>query len=284
MKKITSLVLTTLSIVFISTMAFAASNFGSITPEANKTFSVGTEYFRYSQEWSPEGDNESFKSIQNQFSANFMYNINDKIELKLGLGMADFNGEDIFEATSPFTGETVTEDFEGDYKPFGTIGVKGVAYQEGIFSVGPFAQFSMYSNYEKDKSWSDSYSDSYVDCQASLKETIKIKDQYDLTLGLTGQADVLKSDNMSASIYAGPYYRLARAKGEVTDAYSADLDSYFGSLSESYSESISVDLENKDEFGFFIGTSVNVGYGVSINGEGQFSSEPSYGVSLTKSF
>ncbi len=289
MKKI---VLTIVALFALNATAFAAGNFGPITPESNKTFSIGAEYFNYKQEWDVEDSDDSLDTTQNQFSANLAYNIANKAEVTLKLGVADMTGENVFDATSPFTGEYVTEDFEGNYEPFGTVAAKGIVYQQGVFSVGPFAQFSMYSPYEKDKTWTDSYTESYsywghyydANYEASLKQTVKIENQYDLTLGITGQVDVLKNDKMNVSIYGGPYYRLARAEGTVIEDKVMKVTNPYGSHDYISSNSVTVDLENKDEFGIFVGTSINVGYGVSINGDGQFSSEPSLGISITKSF
>lgn len=253
----------------------ATSKFGP-NPKGNNTFSLGIDYTNYGMEWEDKSDSSNtFESEQNQAALSVSYSPSEeKFEVYSAIGGADLNVKNALEMPDG------NQNFEGKYKIFSTLGMKVGLCQKDIYSLGAFVQGSMYAPYEDEASYRESGVFSGANYTYSYKEKIKVKNQWDAIVGLTGEVRALKN----VSLYGGPFFRMARVKAEVTDAweYSYNYSGYTGGASGEDSGTFS--FKEKNIFGGFVGMEVGIAGGFAVNGEAQFSSEPSWNIGLVKYF
>lgn len=282
MKKIFLSVLSIGLITLFASNCFAASKFGPINPEKKDKVSVGVEYFNSQNEWEPKnGDWDTFKSSQNQVSVTGEYSITDKIQISGNLGAADMTIDDAFEGDSDIGIDD--EDLEGDFTPFGSFGIKGLLYEKDNLSLGMFFQTSFYGKYSDERSvninWNEYFYRETVDCSIDAKEEITIKNQWDANLGLS-----LQTKYKNSILYAGPFLYMNRAKVNYTISGNYSVSALGYTYRESFSESDSCKHEEKTNVGAFVGADIDLGKDFKINGECQIRSEPSFGVSISKTF
>jgi hypothetical protein len=143
-------------------------------------------------------------------------------------------------------------DFSANYKPSGTLGIKGVLFPSidpgGYISIGPFLQSSLSSDY-KDR---------------NVTEKTEVKSPWDVNFGATIQVK-----NEGICFYFGPVVYWQRAKIEVE---------------RSSGEHLSATFEEKSNFGGFMGVKFTLYDNINIEVEGQYKGEVSGGGSITYSF
>lgn len=170
-------------------VAFAGT-IGPAKPETGSgQFSLGPGFLYYSGNWD---SHTNFK--QNQVYAQAGYGITDNLEIYLQGGAADLNIKKLFDSSN----------FEDGFRPFGTLGIKGLFASRKPISIGFFAQGSYFSNYK----------DTGVIGGNTVKANIK-KD-YEIDGGL-----ILQTTIEGATLYGGPLFYTHKADVELSAATAA---------------------------------------------------------------
>jgi len=177
------------------------------------------------------------------------------------IGISDLKISDAFSSTQAST-TTSKEDFEDNWKFFGTLGAKGFYPFNKTFGIGAFVQGSYY--------FSD-FTDNVSGTQAGGPFTIqlKVKNLWDVNFGLGFQATV----PYGIKLYIGPYAYYSEAKQSLS-ANIPGLNSDTGS----------VRVHNETMVGGFTGIDVPLARGFHLNVEGQYSARFSVGAALTYSY
>jgi len=253
--------------IFATGSMVYAGQFGPPEPAAKEgKAALGIGYFNYSAKWKPkDSDGDEDKVIrQNQTYLQLSYGLAKNWEAYLRVGGADSKIKDTFWTSA---GEAALSgfkpDFKDGYKPFGTIGVKGVFNITPSFGIGPFFQASLYSSYK------DSTSGTYdVPPVTPASQEIKVKNPWDINIGVGLQGKIGET-----IIYGGPVAYWTKAKGEWT-----------GTIEGVGTDTESVTLKEKNNIGGFAGLRLPLGKGLNLEVEGQLKSRFSMGGALTYSF
>lgn len=282
MKKLFYSILIISTLLLFSVNCFAASKFGAINPKKEGSSSIGIEYFDFNNKWDPKDSGwDEFKSNQNQFSIVGEYSLSDKVQVNGNIGISDATIHDAFEGESSLGIDD--EDFEDGPSPFVSFGIKGILSKKDNLSLGVFFQSSFYGKYNDDRSmnvsWSETYCHSTIDYNINVKEEVTIKNQLDLNLGLSFQAEYNKS-----ILYFGPFIYMNKAKVKYDISGSYTEIEYGYTYRESFTESESCKYEEKSNIGVFVGADIELGKDFKVNGECQIRNKPSFGLSLSKTF
>ncbi len=177
------------------------------------------------------------------------------------IGVSDLKIFDAFSSTQAST-TTSKEDFEDNWKFFGTLGAKGFYPFNKTFGIGAFVQGSYY--------FSD-FTDNVSGTQAGGPFTaqLKVKNLWDVNFGLGFQATV----PYGIKLYIGPYAYYSEAKQSLS-ANIPGLNSDTGS----------VRVHNETKVGGFTGIDVPLARGFHLNVEGQYSERFSVGAAVTYSY
>jgi hypothetical protein len=177
------------------------------------------------------------------------------------IGGADLKISDAFSTTQASTA-TSKNDFEDNWKIFGTLGAKGFYPFNATFGVGAFIQGSYYFSDFTDRV-------SGIRNGAPFTAELKVKNLWDVNFGVGLQATAPKD----IKIYIGPYvyYSDARispsAKIPGLDFAAEDIR-----------------IKNKATAGGYAGVDVPLARGFHLNVEGQYAERFSGGVMVTYSY
>lgn len=161
-----------------------------------------------------------------------------------------------------------TLDFDSNWKPFGTIGMKMYFPLGGTFGVGPIVQGSyVFSDYSDTVFSNDAPDDTRTPID------MKMKNFWDIRAGLAFQAKIAPA----AKIYAGPFAYYSRTKIEM------DLPpgEYW---EETGTSTASATARNKSKLGGFAGAELVLDKKFIVNVEGQYSNYFSAGASVSYLF
>jgi hypothetical protein len=222
-----ALVLFTIGISF-------AGQFGPIEPAAKEGgASIGIGYF-YSESKMKSSDTGSLVFKSNQVYLQGSYSFVKNWEAYGRIGGTDMKEQAL--------------DLNEGAKVFGSLGVRGLFYDNGLFSFGPFIQGNMYSTY------SDAWTSS-----GGVVERLKIENPWDATVGLAAQ---IKKDKLI--FYYGPFVYMARNKLKV--------------------QNDSTTLKEKQNLGGFLGINILAIKDFNICIEGQYTGRFSVGGMVNYSF
>jgi hypothetical protein len=255
-----------LAVIIASFMLLATSSvvyagqFGPPEPATKEgKVALGIGYFYYSSKFKPTDtvNWKEGKGTQNQAYLQLGYGFTKNWEAYLRVGEADSKGKDNFMTSGNYSG--FKSDFKDGFKPFGTMGVKGVFNVSPSFGIGPFLQASLGSSYK------DSTSGRYSGVSATQEMKVKKPREINLGVGLQGKIG-------EAIVYGGPVAYWARYKAEWNMTGGA-----IGSVpSTTYKE--------KNNIGGFAGIRLPLSKGLNFEVEGQLKSRFSMGGALTYSF
>jgi len=217
-------------------------------------FGAAIGYFYTADKWEPDQSStvsggttvvwDTDKVKQNSIFLRGMYGFSGNCEASIKVGIAN---------------RAAPQGFEDSYAFLAGLGAKGVLFGTSSFSVGPIVDFTWYSNYEDDISFSQG--------GATWSGTEKIEDSWDLHLAIGLQADVGKG-----IVYGGPSFYWSRA--DVSYRISNGV--------------ISLNVDNeynqKDSFGGFAGVRFPVTDRLGVEVEGQYRNEFSGGATILYSF
>lgn len=230
-----------ITLVLFATSISSAGQFGPAEPTAKEgKTSIGIGYF-YSETKMKSADIEGliFKSNQVYLQGSYSFVKNWEVYGRIG-------GADMKEKESGL---------KDDVKTFGSLGVRGLFYDNGLFAFGPFIQGTLYSN----------YSDTVTSGGATGKFTVE--NPWDGSVGLAAQ---IKKDNFI--FYYGPFAYMARNKLRVRVGF------------DSLSANDSSTLKEKGNFGGFLGINVLAAKRFNIGLEGQYTGRFSVGGIVSYSF
>jgi hypothetical protein len=176
-------------------------------------------------------------------------------------GISDLKISDAFSSTQAST-TTSKEDFEDNWKFFGTLGAKGFYPFNKTFGMGAFIQGSYYFS-----DFTDNVSGTHAG--APFTTQLKVKNLWDVNFGLGFQATV----PYDIKLYIGPYAYYSEAKSSLS-ANIPGLNSGAGD----------VRLETKTNAGGFTGVDIPLAKGFHLNVEGQYSARFSVGAAITYSY
>jgi len=227
-----------------------AGQFGPVVP-AVKSGEVSQEigYFRSVGTW--EADAQGFDDgelTQNQVYVQAGYGFAGDWEAYFRIGGSDLSLEKAFAVDD--------SEMDDSFSPFVTIGARGLLYNGETFDFGAFVQGTYFGNFEDSKKF---------DVSGTLvKETLRLKDLWDVNAGLALQAKF-----GSVSVYGGPvaYYGRGRLETEVEVAG-------LKGTSES-------DYEEEGNLGGMAGVKIALSENLNVYLEGQYKSELSAGGAVT---
>ena len=155
------------------------------------------------------------------------------------------------------------EDFQDTKRPFGLMGIRGSAYQNGRFSLGPFIEATIYSDYDSRLSGIGVVNGT----SANFTADVHYQSPWDATAGISAQ---FKEKRFS--VYGGAFGYVYRVKidGPVqSTAFTGNLRIYY---------------QEETNVGGFVGVRLLLPEGFSAGVEAQYRERYSFGVSLHKSF
>jgi len=266
MKGLVRIIAVSVLMLFVTSNLVYAGQFGPPEPAAKEGHvSIGTGYFYHSAKVkvTPEGGDEfEDKAKQNRVYLQVGYGFVKNGEIYLRVGSADFKIPEVF------VEEDISwrpPDFKGDFKPFGTIGIKGFFDLSPSFGIGPFFQASLYSTYKDERGIS------VPEAGVTITETMRVKNLREVNLGVGLQGKI-----GGAILYAGPVAYWTKAKGDWTQTI---IDDGFEET-----ESASFKVKEKNNFGGFAGLRLPLTKNLNFEVEGQLKSKFSMGGALTYSF
>ena len=168
---------------------------------------------------------------------------------------------DVFSSTDPST-LTNKNDFEENWKFFGTLGAKGFYPINKTFGIGAFIQGTYYfSNFTDDVTGTSS--------DVPFTTDLKVKNIFDVNFGVGFQATL----PYGISLYVGPYIYYSEAKVFLV-ANIPGLEYAAGNVS----------IENKTIAGGFAGIDIPLAKGFRLNVEGQYSDRFSAGAAVSYTY
>jgi hypothetical protein len=257
MKKRTTLLMVVM--FFLITGQLYAGQFGAAGPIANPgKLSLGAGYFYSQTQWESfdvgfanvtvSTRSQVLKSSQGYLQGSYAFSKN--LEEYIRLGGANASG-----MLSDHT------------KIFGTFGLRSFFPVNTWFAMGPFIQFSAYSDSKDVKSYPA------VAAGAPTTATVltHMKNPWDLNVGLT-----LQTGKNGFIVYGGPVAYLQRARVDT------DLQVAVGNASVGMSDS--VNAYEKANMGAFLGVTLPLTKQLRLEIEGQYKGRVSVGGALSYSF
>jgi hypothetical protein len=245
--------------VFSASSSVYADQYGAPEPSTKAgafTLSAGHTY--YDSKWKSSDFSSDTKVSQTRVFVQGSYSLSKDCEAYVRGGAANFRSKDFYDdANGGLFGATGWGDFRDGFQPYGAVGVKGIFYSKGIFTLGAFTQGTyQFAEYK---------STIFVN-QANNVE-FKFKNPWDITLGIAGQVKL-----MGMVLYGGP---LAYWTGARVEASGVDLGA---------ATSGSARPHEKNHVGGYLGLKAPLYKSLGISAEVQLKSEISTGASLTYSF
>jgi hypothetical protein len=251
-------VVTMASVICAAGAASASQDFGQPAPLGRSDeFSWGLGYHNYRAEW--ETDDEDVKTgllRQTNYWIQVYYTFSENWSFYARFGVANLKIDTLLTQLDP------AADFEADYGFNLTVGVNGLLYRAPGWGVGPVLQANFYADYE-------------TELEGELNEDLgggeagvlaRYKGWRDINLGLAAQVDV-----GPLVLYGGGFGYLTTADGE------ADITPA-GENPRLYKASI----DEKGNFGGFLGMRMPFGRAWSFHAEGQYKSDLSFSVAISQ--
>ena len=232
MKNFLSIALTVLLIFSINTKAVAAGLFGPPQTVSKEAGGLNTAVgYWYHEDTYTNGADHIIR--QNEVYSQAAYGAKNIWEIYARIGVSDLKIFDVFSSTDALT-TTYKNDFEENWKFFGTLGAKGFYPINKIFGIGAFIQGTYYfSNFTDNVAG--------INNSSPFTADLTVKDLWDVNFGLGFQATV----PYDIKLYAGPYIYYSEAKVSLA-ANIPSLEYAAGNVS----------IENKSIAGGFAGIDI----------------------------
>jgi hypothetical protein len=252
--------------LFITLLIFAllgtafAGQFGapeSTAKGVGNGWQVSVGYWYHEDKMKDGGDtkfkqNEVYVQVAKSFS---------EMEIYARFGGTNAKSNDVFTSSSSSV-KFAKDEWDSDWKPFGTLGLKGYYPFNKQVGIGAFVQ-GTYVFGDLEDSTTATVSGTNVAVSAKIKNLWEV--DAGIAVQLTLPADV--------KLYAGPYVYYAEGKGQAS-----------ASLLGVTITSDETTLKNNTNFGGFLGVDVPITKAVHINVEGQYSESFSVGALLGFAF
>lgn len=252
--------LTTLLIFTINAPALAAGLFGAPQTASKEAGGLNTAigYWYHEDTYKNGAD---FTIRQNEIYSQAAYGANNIWEIYARLGVSDLKVFDAFSSTDA-SSTTNKNDFEENWKFFGTLGAKGFYPINKTFGIGAFIQGTSYfSNFTDDVAGTSGGKPFTTD--------LKVRNLWDVNFGIGFQATIPHG----IKLYAGPYIYYSAAKVSLA-ATIPGLEYAAGNVS----------IENKSIACGFAGIDIPLVKGFRLNVEAQYSDRFSSGAAISYTF
>ena len=248
MRKTAVLALVTVGALMLGSIPAFAQAFGPPMPYAHEgKFAVAGGFARSMSEWVVEGQDDKVGDVtKNMLFVQGNYGLWKGVECYARVGVADLTVE--------YDQDLLTADFEGDYAAFASIGIKSLFKTHLPLMMGPFIQYTYYSDYEDD------------DVGGAEVEYDEV---YDLSMGVSLQHQV-----SLATLYGGGVIYWSKATEHWTYLVAA--------LDDDCTEVC--DLAEDGTVGGFVGVDIPVSASMRFNLEGQYRSDITFSVALNMAF
>jgi len=259
-KNFLSIVLTVLLIFTINGTAAAAGLFGPPQTVSKEAGGLNTAIGYWYHEDTYTNDTDHIIR-QNEVYSQASYGAKNIWEIYARIGVSDLKVFDAFNSTDAST-TTNKDNFEENWKFFGTLGAKGFLPINKIFGIGAFIQGTYYFS---------NFTDDIVGTSNSVPFTadLKVKNLFDVNFGIGFQATV----PYGIRLYAGPYIYYSEAKMSL----SADIPGLEYAAGN-------VSIRNKSIAGGFAGIDIPLAKGFRLNVEAQYSDRLSAGAAVTYTY
>jgi len=239
--------------------AIAGGPFGPPQPVSKEEGGLYTGIgYGYHEDVYQNGSERVFR--QNQVYSHLAYGAKNW-EIFGRIGISDLKISDAFSSTRAST-TTSKNDFEDNWKFFGTLGGKGYYPFTQTFGMGVF----MLGSYHF-KAFTDRVSGTQEG--APFTGDLEVANFWDVNFGLGLQATV----PYGIRLYIGPYVYYSEAK-----------ISLFRDIPGLNSDHASIRVHNRTNVGGFTGIDLPLARGFHLNVEGQYSERFSFGASVTFSY
>ncbi|HNY49247.1 MAG TPA: hypothetical protein PLV50_00240 [Smithella sp.] len=259
-KNFPAVLLMVLSVLAISLRAEASGLFGPLQTVSREQGGLNTAIgYLYHEDTYKNG--ESYKIKQNEIYSQAAYGAKNIWEVYARIGVSNMKIAGIFASSDHFV-ETSQDDFEADWKFFGTLGAKAFYPINEMFGVGAFLQGTYY--------FSD-FSDHVAITSGGVpvRTEMKFENLRDAVFGVGLQAKLPCGTNL----YAGPYLYYSEA----------DLSLFSGLYGTEYAEK-HYTVKNKSLAGGFAGAEIPLIKGFRLNLEGQFADRFSAGAAISYTY
>jgi hypothetical protein len=239
--------------------AIAGGPFGPPQPVSKEEGGLYTGIgYGYHEDIYQNGGEHVFR--QNQVYSHLAYGAKNW-EIFGRIGISDLKISDAFSSTRAST-TTSKNDFEDNWKLFGTLGGKGYYPFTQALGMGAFMQGSYYFKEFRDRVFG-------TQDGVPFTSDLEVGHFWDVNFGLGLQATV----PYGIRLYIGPYVYYSEAK-----------ISLFPAIPGLYSDRQSMTVHNRTNVGGFTGIDVPLARGFRLNLEGQYSERFSFGAAVTFSY
>ena len=252
--------LTVLLIIAINTKATAAGLFGAPQTISKEAGGLNTAIgYWYHEDTYKNGADHTIR--QNEIYSQVAYGAKNIWEIYARIGVSDLKIFDVFSSTDAST-TTNKNNFEENWKFFGTLGAKGFYPVNKIFGIGAFIQGTYYfSNFTDDVAGTSG--------GVPFTTDLNVKNLWDVNFGIGFQAAI----PYGIKLYAGPYVYYSEAKMSLS-ANIPGLEYAAGNVS----------IKNKSIAGGFAGIDIPLAKGFRLNVETQYSDRFSTGAAVTYTY
>jgi len=259
-KKIQIVTFTGLIFFMICSQSMASGLFGPLQTVSREQGGLNTAIgYLYHEDTYKDG--KSYKIEQNEIYTQAGYGANNIWEVFARIGLSDMTMPGLFASSDHFV-ETSKDDFEENWKFFGSLGAKAFYPINAQYGIGAFLQGTYYASNFSDTG-------SITSGGTPVRTEIKVKRLWDADLGI-GFQDKLRC---GTKLYAGPYLYYSDAKiSQASDLYGNE----FGSKEYSVS--------NRSLVGAFAGADIPLRKGFRLNLEGQYADKFSFGAAVSYTY
>ena len=260
LKNFSIIALTVLLIFTINPTAAAAGLFGAPQTVSKEAGGLNTAIgYWYHEDTYKNGADHIIR--QNEIYSQVAYGAKNIWEIYARIGVSDLKIFDVFSSTDASTTPN-KNDFEENWKFFGTLGAKGFYPINEIFGIGAFIQGTYYfSNFTDDVAGTSGGKPFTTD--------LKVKNLWDVNFGVGFQATL----PYGIKLYAGPYIYYSEANVSLA-ADIPGLEYAAGNVS----------IKNKSIAGGFAGIDIPLVKGFRLNIEGQYSDRFSAGAAMSYTY
>lgn len=244
----------------INGIAAAGGPFGPPQPIAREAGGLHTAIgYWYHEDVYKNG--MEFLTRQNQVYSEAGYGAQNRWDIYGRIGISDLKIQDAFSSSNALT-TTSNNDFQENWKFFGTLGAKIFFPFNTTFGVGAFVQGTYFFR---------SFTDEVSGTSAGIpyKTVLRVDDLWDANFGIGFQATV----PYGIRLYAGPYVYYS----EATAYLSTNVPGLQFSTADTK-------IKNKTNVGGFAGIDAPLARGFRLNIEGQYSERLSVGGAITYTY
>jgi len=257
MKIFLNIALTVLFIFSINSTVAASGLFGAPQTVSKEAGGLNTAIgYLYHEDTYTNGADHIIR--QNEIYSQVAYGAKNIWEIYARIGVSDLKVFDVFNSTDASTTPN-KNDFEENWKIFGTLGAKGFYPINETFGIGAFIQGTYYfSNFTDDVTGTSGSQPFATD--------LKVDNLWDVNFGVGFQA----TTPCGIKFYAGPYIYYLQANVSLADNIPG-LEFAAGNVS----------IKNKSLAGGFAGIDIPLAKGFRLNMEGQYSERFTAGAAVS---